>query len=327
MNVEKDFELNISYHEQSHKFKFNSKKNNINDIIKFSQQNFKFTDEQIKTEVQFYMVLKDKTEMLIDEKEFLIDILMSQQGSHNIIIKKKKINCECECEKKYNDLEKKYIDLKKNFENLVEFKKQYQNEINDINKKLLELEEVNKEKDKKISELYSIIQSKKSETPLEEKNVEKTPNLNETPKAIINIKTANEKINKIITDPGINCEIIVDEKKMPILLKSHINKNINFNIKINNIGNCSIPKNCKFITKQDKDYNLIIINPKINEEIEVGKNIDIKLEMKFLDENKVEIEKKNYLEFALHSDYFGLISKWVKFYVYVKDDSQNIEKI
>ena len=40
MNVEKDFELNISYHEQSHKFKFNSKKNNINDIIKFSQQNF-----------------------------------------------------------------------------------------------------------------------------------------------------------------------------------------------------------------------------------------------------------------------------------------------
>ena len=90
MNVQKDYELNISYHEQSHKFKFNSKKNNINDIIKFSQQNFKFTDEQIKTEVQFYMVLKDKTEMLIDEKEFLIDILMSQQGSHNIIIKKKK---------------------------------------------------------------------------------------------------------------------------------------------------------------------------------------------------------------------------------------------
>ena len=186
---------------------------------------------------------------------------------------------------------------------------------------------MNKEKDKKISELYSIIQSKKSESPLEEKNVEKTPNLNETPKAIINTKKENEKTNKILTDPGINCEIIVDEKKMPISLKSHINRNIIFNIKINNIGNCSIPKNCKFITKQDKDYNLIIINPKINEEIEVGKNIDIKLEMKFLDKNKVEIENKNYLEFALHSDYFGLISKWVKFYVYVKDDSQNIEKI
>ena len=186
---------------------------------------------------------------------------------------------------------------------------------------------MNKEKDKKISELYSIIQSKKSESSSEEKNVEKTPNLNETPKAIINTKKENEKTNKILTDPGINCEIIVDEKKMPISLKSHINRNIIFNIKINNIGNCSIPKNCKFITKQDKDYNLIIINPKINEEIEVGKNIDIKLEMKFLDKNKVEIENKNYLEFALHSDYFGLISKWVKFYVYVKDDSQNIEKI
>ena len=316
--------MRFSYQEQSHLFKFNSQKNNINDIIKFSQQKFKYTKEQIKNEIQFYIVLKDKTEMLIDEKEFLIDILMSQQGSHNIIIKKKKVNCECECEKKYNDLEKQYIHLNKKFE---EFKEQNQNVINVINKKLLKLEEMNKEKDKKISELYSIIQSKKSETPLEEKNVEKTPNLNETPKAIINIKTANEKINKIITDPGINCEIIVDEKKMPISLKSHINRNIIFNIKINNIGNCSIPKNCKFITKQDKDYNLIIINPKINEEIEVGKNIDIKLEMKFLDENKVEIEKKNYLEFALHSDYFGLISKWVKFYVYVKDDSQNIEKI
>ena len=323
MNDE-DYELNISYQEQSHLFKFNSQKNNINDIIKFSQQKFKFTKEQIKNEIQFYIVLKDKTEMLIDDKDFLIDILMSQKGSHNIIIKKKKINCECECEKKYNDLEKQYIHLNKKFE---EFKEQNQNVINVINKKLLKLEEMNKEKDKKISELYSIIQSKKSESPLEEKNVEKTPNLNETPKAIINTKKENEKTNKILTDPGINCEIIVDEKKMPISLKSHINRNIIFNIKINNIGNCSIPKNCKFITKQDKDYNLIIINPKINEEIEVGKNIDIKLEMKFLDENKVEIEKKNYLEFALHSDYFGLISKWVKFYVYVKDDSQNIEKI
>ena len=323
MNDE-DYELNISYQEQSHLFKFNSQKNNINDIIKFSQQKFKFTKEQIKNEIQFYIVLKDKTEMLIDDKDFLIDILMSQKGSHNIIIKKKKVNCECECEKKYNDLEKQYIHLNKKFE---EFKEQNQNVINVINKKLLKLEEMNKEKDKKISELYSIIQSKKSETPLEEKNVEKTPNLNETPKAIINTKKENEKTNKILTDPGINCEIIVDEKKMPISLKSHINRNIIFNIKINNIGNCSIPKNCKFITKQDKDYNLIIINPKINEEIEVGKNIDIKLEMKFLDKNKVEIENKNYLEFALHSDYFGLISKWVKFYVYVKDDSQNIEKI
>jgi hypothetical protein len=323
MNDE-DYELNISYQEQSHLFKFNSQKNNINDIIKFSQQKFKFTKEQIKNEIQFYIVLKDKTEMLIDDKDFLIDILMSQKGSHNIIIKKKKVNCECECEKKYNDLEKQYIHLNKKFE---EFKEQNQNVINVINKKLLKLEEMNKEKDKKISELYSIIQSKKSESPLEEKNVEKTPNLNETPKAIINTKKENEKTNKILTDPGINCEIIVDEKKMPISLKSHINRNIIFNIKINNIGNCSIPKNCKFITKQDKDYNLIIINPKINEEIEVGKNIDIKLEMKFLDKNKVEIENKNYLEFALHSDYFGLISKWVKFYVYVKDDSQNIEKI
>jgi hypothetical protein len=323
MNDE-DYELNISYQEQSHLFKFNSQKNNINDIIKFSQQKFKFTKEQIKNEIQFYIVLKDKTEMLIDDKDFLIDILMSQKGSHNIIIKKKKINCECECEKKYNDLEKQYIHLNKKFE---EFKEQNQNVINVINKKLLKLEEMNKEKDKKILELYSIIKSKKSESPLEEKNVEKTPNLNETPKAIINTKKENEKTNKILTDPGINCEIIVDEKKMPISLKSHINRNIIFNIKINNIGNCSIPKNCKFITKQDKDYNLIIINPKINEEIEVGKNIDIKLEMKFLDKNKVEIENKNYLEFALHSDYFGLISKWVKFYVYVKDDSQNIEKI
>ena len=323
MNDE-DYELNISYQEQSHLFKFNSQKNNINDIIKFSQQKFKFTKEQIKNEIQFYIVLKDKTEMLIDDKDFLIDILMSQKGSHNIIIKKKKVNCECECEKKYNDLEKQYIHLNKKFE---EFKEQNQNVINVINKKLLKLEEMNKEKDKKISELYSIIKSKKSESPLEEKNVEKTPNLNETPKAIINTKKENEKTNKILTDPGINCEIIVDEKKMPISLKSHINRNIIFNIKINNIGNCSIPKNCKFITKQDKDYNLIIINPKINEEIEVGKNIDIKLEMKFLDKNKVEIENKNYLEFALHSDYFGLISKWVKFYVYVKDDSQNIEKI
>lgn len=323
MNDE-DYELNISYQEQSHLFKFNSQKNNINDIIKFSQQKFKFTKEQIKNEIQFYIVLKDKTEMLIDDKDFLIDILMSQKGSHNIIIKKKKINCECECEKKYNDLEKQYIHLNKKFE---EFKEQNQNVINVINKKLLKLEEMNIEKDKKILELYSIIKSKKSESPLEEKNVEKTPNLNETPKAIINTKKENEKTNKILTDPGINCEIIVDEKKMPISLKSHINRNIIFNIKINNIGNCSIPKNCKFITKQDKDYNLIIINPKINEEIEVGKNIDIKLEMKFLDKNKVEIENKNYLEFALHSDYFGLISKWVKFYVYVKDDSQNIEKI
>ena len=89
MNDE-DYELNISYQEQSHLFKFNSQKNNINDIIKFSQQKFKFTKEQIKNEIQFYIVLKDKTEMLIDDKDFLIDILMSQKGSHNIIIKKKK---------------------------------------------------------------------------------------------------------------------------------------------------------------------------------------------------------------------------------------------
>ena len=35
---------------------------------------------------------------------------------------------------------------------------------------------------------------------------------------------------------------------------------------------------------------------------------------------------ENYLEIAVHSEIYGLISKWYKTYIFFKDDSQNIEK-
>lgn len=332
MNDKKYYDLKIYYNNECDKFRFNIDKNKIQDIKKFAQEKFNFTEEEIKKEIKFYIMLKDKTEMIIDENDLLIDLLISGQGLHNIIIKKEKKEDKCNCEIKYNILEEKYLDLNKKFENIIEifneYKKENKKEI-DYLKKKLENEEKNKEKDKKILELNSQIQNKQIKSPLKEKKLLKTSNLFETPNFNINTKKENEIYNKneIITNPGIIAEIIYDENKMPILLKSQISKKIYFNIKINNIGNCPIPKNCELITKQDKDYNFIILNPKINYDvIEIGKFIDYKLELKFSDLNKVKIENRNYLELSLHSQSFGLISKWIKIYVYLKDDSQNIEK-
>jgi hypothetical protein len=112
-----------------------------------------------------------------------------------------------------------------------------------------------------------------------------------------------------------------------MLLKSQHDKTVHLQIEIENICPYPIPKGCKLITRDEK-CNILILNPEINnnEVITIKEKKKINLNLKFKEKNKININE-NYFEFALHSESFGLISKWEKIYIFVKDDSENIEKI
>ena len=150
--------------------------------------------------------------------------------------------------------------------------------------------------------------------------------------------TPNEKGNKYNTDlikentlkiqtptnPGIFCEMIFDEDNIPMILSSQIYKIITFKLEIKNIYNNDTPRNCKIIIKDEyKDCNIKIENPNLNI-IPKDKSINLDLKLKFIDYKKVK-NKENYFELAIHTEIYGLISKWKKSYIYLKDDSQNIE--
>ena len=191
-----------------------------------------------------------------------------------------------------------------------------------------------------LSILISKIQNNKQENLQNEKTRNyNTPKENKIEMNNIQFVTPKEKENKYKTEtikpnllkvlsptnPGILCEIISDEDNIPMILSSQINKLITFKLEIKNINNFDTPKNCKIIIKDEyEDCNIIIENPNINI-IPKNKSINLDLKLKFIDYKKVK-NKENFFELAVHTETYGLISKWFKSYIFLKDDSQNIEK-
>ena len=264
--------------------------------------------------------------------------------NEEIIEKDEKYN---DLEKKYNKLKEKYKTLKGEFNSFVKNRditeKKLINAINKNEEEINTLKQKQADNEKQILNLLSLL-SKNQNNKQENFQFEKTKNYN-TPQE--NKKEMNnnqfvipkEKENKYKTEiikpnllkvltptnPGILCEIISDDDNIPMILSSQINKLITFKLEIKNINNFDTPKNCKIIIKDKyEDCNIIIENPNINI-IPKNKSINLDLKLKFIDYKKVK-NKENYFELAVHTETYGLISKWFKSYIYLKDDSQNIEK-
>ena len=186
------------------------------------------------------------------------------------------------------------------------------------------------ENEKKISELLYITK-KVNQNIQKNSSIEKKNNIETiTPKnkdLKLNTETIKGNIlkNENLTNPGILCEILYDENDIPMILNSQIQKTVFYKLEIKNVTNYETPKNCKIIIKDEyEECNILIENPNINS-IKSGEKINLNLKLKFNDVKKVK-NNENYFEIAVHSEIYGLISKWYKTYIFFKDDSQNIEK-
>ena len=346
---EKEQSIKIQFLNEICSIKYN-RKNKITSLKKHLKDKFKLNDEQINN-YYFYLLLLDNTEIKVDN-----DIIFSKYVfEHNFIFfifkeEKNEKQIICSCDKKYNEFEEKYNEFKEKYN---ELKKKY----NDISNREIKNENLLKEQESRINQLFKDLEGIKKKEKEKEKDKEKkeeekkffnkaqtiTANnninfeitsvnknkeeKNENEKNIpyeekINAPSKEKKEKKnIITNPGIHCEILFNEKDMPMILKSQINKIINLDLQIKNIGSLDLPKNCKFMIRNGTS-NINIINPELNI-IKIGEISNVKLNLKFIDLENIKIGN-NDIELCIHSDSFGLLSNFIQLYILVKDDSQNI---
>ena len=325
-----EYQSNIEKLEKKLKL-YEEEKSNINDTNSKEIQKYieeineqKNQKENLKNNKQDNQNNQNKTEEIIDKDEKYIDL-----------------------EKKYNKLKEKYKKLKDELNLFIDktAKKEIQllNLINNNQEEIKILKQKQTENERHLINLslsISKIQNNKQENLQNEKtrnnntSKENKIEMNNiqfvTPKGKENkYKTETIKPNllKVLspTNPGILCEIISDEDNIPMILSSQINKLITFKLEIKNINNFDTPKNCKIIIKDEyEDCNIIIENPNINI-IPKNKTINLDLKLKFIDYTKVK-NKENFFELAVHTETYGLISKWFKSYIFLKDDSKNIGK-
>ena len=332
---EKEQSIKIQFQSQHCSIKFNHK-NTISGLKKYIKDKFKIS-EKINN-YYFYSILPDNIEIKIEDDKILSQYIFD----HNLVnfIFRKDENIKetiSDCDKKYNNLEEKYNELEKKYIELLNKEIKNEKKIEEqelkINKlfKLIDEKQL-KEKDEKfsifdeqilakndiniynneITSLNNIKLDVKKEN--ENKRIEPSNEITNSP------KKEKSVYNNIITNPGIICQIIFNEKDMPMILKSKINNIITFNLQIKNIGSLDLPKNCKLINRNGTS-NLKIINPEVNV-IKIGEIINFKLNLKFIDFNN--IKENNDIELAIHSEAFGLLSNWSQLNIYVKDDSNNI---
>ena len=318
---EKEQSIKIQFQSQHCSIKFNHK-NTISGLKKYIKDKFKIS-EKINN-YYFYSILPDNIEIKIEDDKILSQYIFD----HNLVnfIFRKDENIKetiSDCDKKYNDL------LKRESENENKIKEQ---ELK-INKIFLLLEEKQIEKkedqfpilDEQIlskedinndNNENSLLKNNKVDTKNE--NIQKNEPFNKNKYSPLNEKIVDKDI---ITNPGINFELLFNKNAMPMVLKSQINKTITCNLQIKNIGTIDLPKNCKFIIRNETS-NLTIINPDVNI-IKIGEISNFQLNLKFIDINNINLEN-NDIEVAIHSESFGLLSNWIQLTIYVKDDSQNI---
>ena len=79
--------LNIEFNGKKFEMKFNSN-NTFNDLKKKCEEEFNLKGEQIKKELNFYIILKDKSFLEIKEED-IFKIMIFEQKQQNIILKMK----------------------------------------------------------------------------------------------------------------------------------------------------------------------------------------------------------------------------------------------
>ena len=290
-------------------------------IKKENEQEKKITQLETKINELFSLIniKKPKNDFSLLDQSKLMSVrnILEYSFENKIEDQEKEINKEEENKKlKYRKIINKY-----NNDNneKIEIKNEDKKYNNNNNKELKKINNENKSID------YNNINNNNN-------NIKNNNNYNLKEK---NNNSFNNNINKeknVQTPKGNNnnnykCQITFNKSKIPIILKSHLYKTIHLKIEIENICDYDIPKHCQLITRDDK-YNILILNPNINdnEVIKVKEKKYIQLDFKFKDNYKID-SNKIHLEFALHSELFGLISKWERISLLIKDDNENIEKI
>lgn len=333
---DKERSIKIKFGNDQFSIKF-TQRNTINGLKKHIKEKYKITDEQINN-YYFYLILLDNTEIKIEKDKIFYQYIFEHNLIHfNFKKDENKKQTLSNCDIKFNNLEQKYNELNKKYNDLLKRESENENKIKEqelkINKIFLLLEEKQIEKkedqfpilDEQIlskedinndNNENSLLKNNKVDTKNE--NIQKNEPFNKNKYSPLNEKIVDKDI---ITNPGINFELLFNKNAMPMVLKSQINKTITCNLQIKNIGTIDLPKNCKFIIRNETS-NLTIINPDVNI-IKIGEISNFQLNLKFIDINNINLEN-NDIEVAIHSESFGLLSNWIQLTIYVKDDSQNI---